>query len=53
MRAVVAIPAYNEERYVGSVLLRVKKYSGEVILFDDGSTDHTSEIGKLANVTVL
>ena len=52
-RVIAAIPAYNEERYVGSVVLKARKYVNEVIVFDDGSTDGTAEIARLAGATVL
>lgn len=52
-KILVAIPAYNEERYIGSVILKAKQYAGEVIVVDDGSRDHTSEIARLAGATVI
>jgi len=52
-RIVAALPALNEERYVGSVVLKAKKYATEVIVFDDGSTDGTAEVARLAGATVL
>lgn len=52
-RVIVALPAYNEERYIGSVILKAKKYAGEVIVFDDGSADGTAEVAQLAGATVL
>lgn len=50
---IVALPAYNEERYIGSVVLKAKKYASEVIVFDDGSADSTAEVARLAGATVL
>ncbi len=41
MRILVAIPVYNEEKYVDSVLRRVLEYSPDVLVIDDGSTDAT------------
>jgi glycosyltransferase involved in cell wall biosynthesis len=52
-RIIVAIPALNEERYIGSVILKAKKYADEVIVYDDGSTDHTSEVARLGGATVI
>lgn len=52
-KILVALPAYNEERYIGSVILRARQYADEVIVLDDGSTDATSEIARLAGATVI
>ena len=41
---VAVIPAYNEERFIGSVVLRARKYADVVIVVDDGSTDATAEL---------
>lgn len=41
MRCLVAIPVYNEERYVSTVLERVVAQGHDVLVIDDGSTDST------------
>jgi dolichol-phosphate mannosyltransferase len=41
MRVLVAIPTYNEERYVDRVLTKVLRYAPNVLVIDDGSTDST------------
>lgn len=41
MRTLIAIPVYNEERYVEKVLQRVAQYADEILVIDDGSTDQT------------
>ncbi|MCA9293046.1 MAG: glycosyltransferase family 2 protein [Phycisphaerales bacterium] len=42
MRTLVAIPVYNEEKYIRSVVSRVVQHApNEVLVIDDGSTDHT------------
>ncbi len=48
-----AIPAYNEEVAIGSVILRTKKYADKVIVIDDGSTDATSTVAKMAGADVV
>lgn len=52
-RVVVALPAFNEERYIGSVVLKARRHADEVIVFDDGSTDGTADVARLAGATVL
>ncbi len=44
MRALIAIPVYNEAKYVGPVLTRVLEYASDVLVIDDGSTDDTVRV---------
>ena len=44
MRTLLAIPVYNEERHVTSVLEKVRDYAGRVLVVDDGSTDSTPSL---------
>jgi dolichol-phosphate mannosyltransferase len=39
-----ALPVYNEAKYVNGVLDEVLRYSSDVLVVDDGSTDGTSEL---------
>jgi dolichol-phosphate mannosyltransferase len=39
---IVAMPAYNEAKYVGDIVRQVSKYADRVLVMDDGSTDETS-----------
>lgn len=48
-----AIPALNEEIAIGSVVLRAKNHADKVIVIDDGSNDHTSEVATLAGAEVI
>lgn len=50
---IAVIPAYNEERFLGSVVLKVKGYVDKVIVIDDGSRDATSEVARLAGAKVI
>ena len=44
MRTLVAIPVYNEARYVRAVLGRVLAHAPDVLVIDDGSTDATPRL---------
>ena len=44
MRFLTALPVYNEEKYLDSVLPQVAAYSQDVLVVDDGSKDRTPEI---------
>lgn len=50
---VACIPAYNEERNIASVVVRVLKYVDKVIVCDDGSTDLTGEVAEKLGAEVL
>lgn len=41
MNTLIAIPVYNEERYVTKVLDEVRHYSSDILVIDDGSSDQT------------
>ncbi len=41
MRWLTAIPVYNEAKYLKDVLSEVRRYSPEILVVDDGSTDAT------------
>lgn len=45
-RSLVAIPVFNERKYVDDVLGAVHQYAKNVLVIDDGSTDGTSELLK-------
>jgi dolichol-phosphate mannosyltransferase len=44
VRLLIAVPVYNERKYVGPVLDKIKRYHGDILVVDDGSTDGTAEI---------
>ena len=49
---VAAIPCLNEERCIGSVILKAKRLDNSIVLKDDGSTDATAEVATEAGATV-
>ena len=55
----IIIPAYNEEKYLPETLKAVQKavnavkFSGEVIVVDNNSTDKTAEVAKSYGVSVV
>ena len=53
VKVLAGIPAYNEARYIGSVVLQARQYVDEVIVVDDGSTDNTAGVAELAGSTVI
>jgi len=44
MRVLTAIPVFNEERHLASVLHEVRRYSPEILVINDGSTDGTAQL---------
>jgi glycosyltransferase involved in cell wall biosynthesis len=50
---IAVIPAYNEELVIGSVVLRTRQYVERIIVVDDGSSDRTSEVAKMAGAEVI
>jgi glycosyltransferase involved in cell wall biosynthesis len=52
-RTIAIIPCFNEEHAIGSVILKAKRYVDEVVVVDDGSSDNTKEVARLAGATVL
>jgi glycosyltransferase involved in cell wall biosynthesis len=52
-KIIAVIPAHNEEKYIGDVVKKTKKYVSKVIVVDDASTDKTGEIAKKEGAIVL
>jgi glycosyltransferase involved in cell wall biosynthesis len=44
MRLLIAIPIFNERKYVEPVLANIRKFHSEILVVDDGSTDGTAEL---------
>ncbi|WP_292470823.1 glycosyltransferase family 2 protein [Methanolobus sp.] len=53
MTIAAAIPAFNEEIAIGSVIARAKQHVDEVLVIDDGSADSTAQIAELMGATVI
>lgn len=59
MKVIVTIPAYNEEKSLGSVLENIKKVMNttklkyELLVVNDGSRDRTVEVARRAGATVV
>ena len=47
------MPAYNEEKNIAKMIVKLKKISDEIIVCNDGSSDLTSEIAKNLGVIVI
>jgi len=50
---VALVPAFNEERYVASVLVRLRECVDRVIVCDDGSVDLTGDIAEAMGAVVV
>lgn len=49
----VVIPAYNEEKHIGSVLKKLSDYGLDSLVVDDGSTDNTPTIASTYATKVI
>src|SRR3712207_452233 len=50
---IAAIPAHNEERFIGSVVLSAQRYVDLVLVIDDGSSDVTADVAEAAGAVVI
>ena len=53
MDIIVGIPAYNEEKNIASIIIKLKQISNKIIVCNDGSSDLTGEIAKELGVEVI
>ena len=53
MKIIIGIPAYNEEKNIASVLIKLKKISQDIIVCNDGSNDLTGKIAKELGAIVI
>lgn len=52
-KVIVAMPAYNEERYVASTVIKCRKHFNDVYVIDDASKDLTYEMARRAGARVV
>ena len=50
---IALIPAFNEARFIGSLVLAARSFVDHVVVVDDGSSDQTVAIALKAGATVL
>ncbi len=50
---ILCIPAHNEEKQIGPLIIKAKKFVDQIIVCDDGSEDSTGEIAKGLGATVI
>ena len=50
---IVIIPAHNEDRFIGSVVLKARCHAADVVVVDDGSTDATAPVAQAAGARVV
>lgn len=53
MKIIIGIPVYNEEKFIKNIVQRCLKYSNNIIVCDDGSTDSTVEEAIRGGATVI
>ena len=53
MKITVGIPAYNEEKNIAKIIVKLKKTVDQILVCDDGSTDSTCAIAESLGVTVI
>lgn len=53
MEIVVGIPAYNEEKNIASIIVKLKKITNKIIVCNDGSGDLTGEIAEKMGAIVV
>jgi glycosyltransferase involved in cell wall biosynthesis len=53
MKFLVAIPVYNEEKYIERVLRCVNRFADDVLIINDGSSDMSAEKARAVGATVI
>jgi len=47
------IPAYNERRFIGKVVLEAREFVDEVVVVDDGSTHDAAQAAEAAGAVLI
>ena len=53
LKIVVGIPAFNEEKNIGKIIVKLQKIADTIIVCNDGSSDLTGEIAEKMGVVVI
>ena len=53
MNITIGIPAFNEEKNIGKIIITLKKITNDIIVCDDGSSDLTREIAEGLGAKVI
>ena len=53
MKITVGLPAYNEEKNIAKIIVKLKKVADQIIVCDDGSTDLTSRIAESLGAIII
>ena len=53
MKVTIGIPAFNEEKNIAKMIVKLKKIYDEIVVCNDGSTDLTGEIAENLGVIVI
>ena len=53
MQVVIGIPAYNEEKNIAKIIVKLQNIANKIIVCNDGSTDLTSEISNKMGAIVI
>jgi len=53
MEITIGIPAYNEEKNIARIIIKLQKIADKIIVCNDGSTDSTSEIAESLGAIVI
>ena len=53
MQVVIGIPAYNEEKNIAKIIVKLQNITNKIIVCNDGSTDLTSDISNKMGAIVI